>query len=157
MKIISTSGNGNFKIEDCEKGILELAYRNWFSSTAKTTFNGTEIEIKPKNIWNTSFDIFHDKEDIGDISFNWKSNAIITINNEKFLLKAIGVWGLKFEFVNENQERMLLIKPNWKWNKIKYDYDVEIISGNYDSKKIIELLIYIGFSANLHMTATMRQ
>lgn len=157
MKIISTSGTGNFKIEKDETQLVELAYKNWFSSTAKAVLNKTEIEIKPKNIWNSSFDIIHDGNLVGDIIFNWKSDAIISIDNEKYMMKAIGIWGLKFEFINENQDRICLIKPNLKWNKVKYDYDIELVSGNYDLDKLIELLIYVGFSVNLHMTATMRQ
>lgn len=157
MKIISTPGNGNFKIENNEHKLLELNYKNWFSSTASTNFNNKEIEIRPKNFWHSSFDIFHNGKDVGDISFNWMSNAIITIKNEKYLLKAIGLWGLKFEFLDENEDRMFLIKPSLKWNKLKYDYEIELIAENYELNQLIELLIYVGFGANLHMTATMRQ
>jgi len=156
MKINSTSGNGNFKIINNNHELLELKYKNWFSSKAKTKLNNTEIEIKPKNLWNTSFDIYHNGIDVGDITFNWKTNAIITINDDKYLFKAIGLWNLKFELVNENEDRIFLIKPNYKWKKMKYDYEIEIISDTYKLYKLTELLIYVGFGANLHMTATMR-
>lgn len=157
MKIISTSGNGNFKIVEHESEFLELSYKNWFSSNASAHFNNKEIEIRPKNFWNTSFDIFRDGVDVGDIAFNWMSNAIISIDNERFLLKSIGIWSLKFEFLNEREDRLFLIKPSLNWKKMKYDYEIEIISEDYSLNRLVELLVYIGFSANLHMTATMRQ
>lgn len=157
MKINSTTGTGNFKIENDENEFLELKYKNWFSSNAKTQYNNKEIEIKPKNFWNTSFDIFHNGKDVGDITFNWMSNAMITINEDVYLLKAIGMWDLKFELITENNDRIFLIKPNLKWQKLKYDYDIELISPNHELNKSIELLIYVGFATNLHMTATMRQ
>lgn len=156
MKINSASRNGNFNILNNDIKLLELKYKNWFSSTAKTEFNNLEIEIKPKNIWNTSFDIYHNGIDVGDITFNWKSNAIITINEDKYLFKAIGLWDLKFELLNENEDRIFLIKPNYKWKKLKYDYEIELTSETYELNRQIELLIYVGFGANLHMTATMR-
>ncbi len=157
MKIKSISGKGNFKIEIDDKEFLELSYKNWFSSNAKTKFNDTEIEIKPKNIWNTTFDIFHDGKDVGDITFNWMSNAVIDINENKYLLKAIGFLNFQFELIDENQDRIFLIKPNLNWKKMKYDYDIKVIAENEDFNKLIELLIYVGFGANLHMTATMKQ
>lgn len=156
MKIKSTSGKGNFNIVINDNQLLELNYKNWFSSTANTKFNGLEIEIKPKNLWNTSFDIFHNGIDVGDITFNWKSNAIITVNDNKYLFKAIGIWGLKFELLDENEDRIFLIKPSYKWKKMKYDYEIELTNEAYELNKQVELLIYAGFGANLHMTATMR-
>ena len=157
MKINSTTGTGNFKIESDEKEYLELKYKNWFSSVAKTQFDNKEIEIKPKNFWNTSFDIYHNEKNVGDIKFNWMSNAMITIGEEVFLLKTIGMWDLKFELINKNKDRVFLIKPDLKWKKIKYDYEIELTSEDYELNKLIELLIYVGFSTNLYMTATMQQ
>jgi len=157
MKIKSISGTGNFKIENNEKEVLELTYKSRFSSTARTKFNNVSIEIKPKNIWNTSFDIFHNGMDVGDISFNWMSNAAITINEDKYLLRTIGFWGINFELINEDEDKIFFIKPNLNWKKGKYDYTIEVIVENYELIKIIELLIYVGFGVNLHMTATMKQ
>jgi len=155
MKIYSTSGNGNFKIQSDNNDLLELEYKNWFSSIANTNLDNIEIEIRPKNFWNTSFEIFHDGKDIGDIIFNWRGDAVITVNNEKYLFKALE-WNSKFELLNENENRIVLIIPNYRWEKNKYDYEIEIVSENFDFSRLVELLIYVGFSANLHMTATLR-
>ena len=155
MKIYSTSDNGNFKIQSDNKDLLELEYKNSFSSIASTNLDNTEIEIRPKNIWNSSFDIFHDGKDAGNIIFNWRGDAVITINNEKYLFKAIE-WNSKFELLNEKEEKIVLIIPNYKWEKKKYDYELEVVTENFDFSRLVELLIYVGFSANLHMTATLR-
>lgn len=158
MKIISTSNGKNFNIQRNDgHSFLELKYKNWFSSTATAHFNDKEIQIKPKNIWGTSFDIFHNGIDVGDISFNWLSNAVISINEQKYLFKAIGLWNLKFELINEEEKRIALIKPSLKWMKLKYDYEIELIENDENTDQFIELLAYVGFAANLHMTATMRQ
>jgi hypothetical protein len=155
MKIYSISGNGNFKIQSDNNDLLELEYKNWFSSIANTNLDNTEIEIRPKNFWNSSFDIFHNGKDVGNIIFNWRGDAVITINNEKYLFKAIE-WNSKFELLNDKEDKIVLIKPNYKWEKKKYDYELEIVTENFDFSRLVELLIYVGFTANLHMTATLR-
>jgi len=155
MKIYSTSGNGNFKIQSDKNDLLELEYKNWFSSIANTNFDNTEIEIRSKNFWNSSFDIFHSGKDVGNIIFNWRGDALITINNEKYLFKAIE-WNSKFELLNDKEEKIVLIKPNYKWEKKKYDYELEVVTDYFDFSRLVELLIYVGFTANLHMTATLR-
>jgi hypothetical protein len=155
MKIYSTSGNGNFKIQSDNNDLLELEYKNWFSSIASTNLNNRKIEIRPKNFWNSSFDIFHNGKGVGNIIFNWRGDAVITINNEKYLFKAIE-WNSKFELLNEKEDKIVLITPNYKWEKKKYDYELEVVTENFDFSRLVELLIYVGFSANLHMTATLR-
>ena len=155
MKICSVSGTGNFTIRSDHKDLLEVEYKNGFSSIAKTKLSNTEIEIRPKNFWNTSFEIYHDGNDVGEIMFNWMGDAAITINNEKYLLKALE-WNAKFELFHETENGVFFIKPNYQWDKKKYDYEINVVSKNIDFSRLVELLIYVGFSANLHMTATLR-
>ena len=58
MQLKSTSATGNFELEtNTGEKLLEFTYSNWFSSDARTSFQSTEIEIKPKNIWSSKFDI----------------------------------------------------------------------------------------------------
>lgn len=61
MKIISSSGKGNFKLIKNDDEVCELVYTNWFSEKAKAVLNGNNIEIKPKNIWTSKVDIFKNK------------------------------------------------------------------------------------------------
>ena len=60
LKLQSISHQGDFRLmkDDIER--FELKYSDWFSSDAATQFNGQTIEIRPKNIWNSKFDIFKD-------------------------------------------------------------------------------------------------
>ena len=96
MKIVSSSGKGNFKLTKNDKEICELVYSNWFSDEAKTVLNGNNIEIKPKNIWTSKVDINKNDNNIGDITFNLKSQMIIRLENPNrkefnFVLKILRV------------------------------------------------------------------
>ena len=157
MKIISTSGKGNFKIERDSVEILELVYQNWFSSTASTTYNKTEIEIKSKNVWGSKFDIFKNQIDKGDIIFNWKGDIIIRLidqsNNESsWLLKSKGFWKQQFELSDENDNLVCILRPNMNWSKLNYNYEIEYFLDTIDQEMIIQLIIYCGFGINLYMT-----
>ena len=159
MQIESTSASGNFEIKSNGKKLLKLTYSNWFASNALTSFDSNNIEIKPKNIWQSKFDIIKDGIDKGDISFNWKGNVIIKLENEnkvqnQYLLKAIGFWKLGFELIDEKENKILSLKPNFNWKKVNYNYEVEL-NNQEDCKESIELLIYSGFGANLYMTMMM--
>ena len=94
MKIISSSGKGNFKLIKNDDEVCELAYTNWFSEKAQTALNGNNIVIKPKNIWTSKVDIFKNESQIGDITFNLKGHMVIRLqkaNGKEFnyLLKNI--------------------------------------------------------------------
>ncbi|WP_182835547.1 hypothetical protein [Flagellimonas lutimaris] len=49
MKIVSSSGKGNFKLIEQNREIRELVYTNWFSEKAKMLLNGNKFEIKGKD------------------------------------------------------------------------------------------------------------
>jgi hypothetical protein len=154
MQLKSTSATGNFELEtNTGEKLLEFTYSNWFSSNARTSFQSTEIEIKPKNIWSSKFDIVKNGVDKGDISFNWKGNVIIRLENDdtsesQYLLRAIGYWKLGFELVDEKERKIALLKPNFNWSKFSYNYEIELADGFQADTRRIELLIYSGFGAN---------
>ena len=157
MKIVSSSGTGNFIIKKESQAVLELKYQNWFSSKASTSFGGQSIEIRPKNIWCSKFDIFRSNQDKGDIIFNWKGHIIIRIIDDdakenSYLLKAKGFWKQHFELTNEKGDLVFVLKPSMNWKKLSYNYEVEKISDEYGEKMLTELLVYCGFGANLYMT-----
>lgn len=155
MKIVSSSGKGNFKLTENNKDICELVYKNWFSEQAKTILNGNLIEIKPKNIWTSRVDIYKDKTIIGDITFNLKGHMVIRLEKENgkefnYLLKNKSKWKLRFEVFNESKIQQFSLKSVNNWTKLNYDYDVEM--ANYNSEFAIEeLLIYCGYAANLYL------
>ncbi|MEQ8924303.1 MAG: hypothetical protein RLO81_00745 [Fulvivirga sp.] len=155
MKIVSSSGKGNFKLTDRNKEICELVYNNWFSDKAKTVLNGNNIEIKPKNIWTSKVDIYKNNTNIGDITFNLKGQMIIRLEKSNgtecnYVLKNMAKWKLKFEVYNESETlQFSLISVN-NWSKLNYDYDIEMADFNSEFE-IEELLVYCGYASNLYL------
>ncbi|MDT0685925.1 aminotransferase [Autumnicola psychrophila] len=155
MKIVSSSGKGNFKIIKNDQEVCELVYNNWFSDKAQTVLNRNNIEIKPKNIWTSKVDIFTNKKKIGDITFNLKGHMVIRLEKEdskeyNYLLKNKAKWKLRFEVYNESEILQFSLNSVNKWNKLNYDYNVEV--ADYNSEfELEELLIYCGYAANLYL------
>jgi hypothetical protein len=161
MQIKSTSAKGSFEIKNNNgERLLELTYSNWFAVNAKTSFDSIDIQIKPKNIWLSKFDILKNGTDKGDIAFNWKGNIIVRLeidnkSENQYLLKAVGFWKLGFELLDEKERKILSLKPNFNWKKISYNYEIELADNQKENKEIIELLIYSGFGANLYKAMMM--
>ena len=155
MKIVSSSGKGDFKLIEENKVICELVYENWFSGKAKTIIVGNKIEIKPKNIWTSKVDIFKNENKIGDISFSLKGYMVISLvkpngTEISYVLKNKDKWKLQFGAYNENEILQFSMVSANNWKKLNYNYYVEM--AEYDSSiKIEELLIYMGYAANLYL------
>ena len=77
MKIKSTDSKGSFVIKNEMMDLLTVHYEKWFSSQAKTNLNGIELIIKPRNIWQSKFDILKNEIDKGDNSLiNFKTLSL---------------------------------------------------------------------------------
>jgi len=154
----STSSKGSFQLLRDGHHRFELAYKGWFSSNARSAYNGQSIEIKSKNIWMSKFDIWKDGQDCGDIIFNWMSHVIIRLTRadgsgeDEFLLKHRGILSTQYELWNADERHLLTLKAGFNWSKFKYNYSVEDEDHEYPQDVLDELLIYCGFAANLHMT-----
>ncbi len=138
-----------------DEEICELVYKNWFSETAKTSLNGNNIEIKPKNIWTSRVDIFKNEAKIGDITFNLKGQMVIRLIKSygkelNYVLKNRAQWKLRFDIFNESDVHQFSLNSTNTWTKLNYDYDIEM--KEYDSEfEIEELLLYCGYAANLYL------
>lgn len=156
MEIVSKLSNKGFTIRDETGDLIEVSYKSYFSSIAKTTFEGTEIEIKPKNVWNSKFDIIKNNVDCGDIHFNWKGHIIIqfydeTMLEKKWLITPKGFTSRWFEVTDEQDELYIKISSKINWKSLKYNYDVEQQSMDISASDFLELLIYCAYGINLYM------
>ena len=156
MKIESSSGRGNFKVINGNWEILELKYEKWYSSKANARYRSQDIQIKSKDFWGSKFLILKNKQEIGNITFNWKGYAIISLLDEEgsqhqYFMKAKGLLKLRFEVRNEADELVLTMKTVNKWNKLNLDYQIEKTEHEppFDEH---EFLLYCGYTANMYVS-----
>lgn len=156
MKIVSNSHRGDFQLVEDSVQILEMKYNNWFSGKAQAFFKGQHLEIKPKNLWSSKFNICKNGKEAGSIVFNMSGKINIRIKNEEgqelsFILKPKGMLKLRFELLDEAETSVLMLSTVNYWSKLRYDYQVEL-GEMIPELDVQELLIYCGYAANLYMT-----
>lgn len=154
MRIESKSAKGDFQLISGRKVLATLKYENWFSSKASAEIEGSNLKIQPNNIWFSRFIIYRNEVEIGDLVFNWKGEMIVSIkdlNNKKhqYLIKAKGVWKLRFEVIDGRENQLCVLSPKGQWTKLNYDYDIES-QRSLSNKDHTELLIICTYAVNLY-------
>jgi hypothetical protein len=153
--IISKGGIGEFKVLDSSNNYITVfSYKNWFSSSGSANTSIGKVEIKAIDGWESSFHVFCDGNDVGEIHFNWKGNIIITLettSGEKrtLMLKSVSLksdWTLE----DENENIVLKLHSDTHWTKVDYRYDVQLLR-DIDIP-IPLLLITCGYGTNLNMS-----
>ena len=131
--------------------VTTFQYNGWFSSDGRTETGNNTVEIKAKNVWASKFDVFIDGIDKGDILFNWKGEIIIRLDTDgvekSYRLKSRGLWNMHFELEDEQEQRLLLLQPAFKWDRLNYEYQV---SGEQEPSILLILTSIYGI--NLYMT-----
>jgi hypothetical protein len=153
--IISKGGIGEFKVlTSTNDYITVFSYKNWFSSSGTANTNLGLVEIKAMDGWESSFHVFCDRKDIGEIHFNWKGNIIITLEDDRgekktFQLRSVS---LKSDWVleDEQEETILKLHSDTHWTKVDYRYDVDLLRDV--GVPVPLLLIACGYGTNLNMS-----
>ncbi len=141
----------SFKIiEDKSKAIIleliyiELPYRN----DGKFIYKDANYKIKSANMWGTKFDLYKSENDIGDISYNWKGEIIIRLENafqftKHFILKASDYSGTKYELRDFLTNKIFKIDLIATLDVDHYDYHFEIeeLVVEEDENEIDEMLL----------------
>ncbi|PHN08271.1 aminotransferase [Flavilitoribacter nigricans] len=155
MKIQASSVRGNFKVVNGNWEILELKYEKWFSTKASARYRSQDIRIQAKDFWGSKYMILKNKKEIGEISFNWKGHVVIKLTDtdgvdHEYVMKGKGMWKLRFEIFDENEDLVLSMFSINKWNKLNLDYRIEKTEHEppFDEH---EFLLYCGYAANLYV------
>ena len=99
--------------------------------------------------------ISENNENIGNIKYNWKGHISIELvsmakSKKTYLLKSKGFWKRYFELIDESKNIVLILYPKHSFKG--YSYTPEVLNDNLSEKEVIEILIYLGFGANLYMS-----
>ena len=155
LKIEPVSLRGNFIITNNSEKVLELKYKKWYSKKAESIYHGHKINISPTSLWNNKFMISKNNENIGNIKYNWKGHISIELvstakRKKTYLLKSKGFWKRYFELIDESENIVLTLHP--KHSMKGYSYTPKVLNDSISEKEVIEILIYLGFGANLYMS-----
>jgi hypothetical protein len=153
--IISKGGVGEFKVlTSANDYITVFSYKNWFSSAGSANTDLGKVEIKAMDGWESSFHVFLEGKDIGEIHFNWKGHIIITLETKSGERKTLQLRNvsLKSDWIleDENEKQILKLHSDTHWTRADYRYEVQML-GEIDIPIPI-LLITCGYGTNLNMS-----
>ena len=110
-----------------ENPIGILKYDSWFSFKSEIILeDNTVYHVQPKGFWGTTIELKKDDTVLLNFKMNWNGNIVINTKFEEverdFILKHKGV--LKSSYVLQDKDglELLVIQPDFKWNKFRYDY-----------------------------------
>jgi len=114
-------------INDQEIG--RLKYEKWFSFKAEMILEGTRTyQIEPKGFWGTTIELKQNEIILLNFKMNWNGNIIINTRFDEierdFMLKHKGILKDSYVLLNKEEEDLLVIKPDFKWSKFNYDYNI---------------------------------
>jgi hypothetical protein len=147
----------HFSLTINEKEIGKLTYEKWFSFNAEMILDGdSTYQIEPKGFWGTTIELKQNDQVLMNFKMSWNGNIIIHSNfdgmERDFVLKHKGILKESYVLLNKEEEDLLVVKPDFKWNKFNYDYQITTTDrfDNYGFNTI--LLLTTIHCVNYYMT-----
>ncbi len=120
-----------------------LDYTTWMQIKAKIELaDGRILEIQGADFWHTSLQATDAGTMVATMKFNWKGEMIISINDgHTYKLKHRGILNSAYVVLNEHDEELMVLHPNFQFRKMSYSYTIET-SGDAMDPQMILLAIY---------------
>lgn len=147
MKVykVRSADTKNFSVTTNDQEIGKLKYGKWFSFKAEMIVEGgMTYQIEPKGFWGTTVELKQDETILLNFTMNWNGNIIINSRFDEterdFILKHKGIFKESYILTNKEGEDLLVIKPDFKWNKFNYDYDI-VTTDHFDKLSFNTILL----------------
>jgi hypothetical protein len=149
MKLHCTNRK-TFELSDNSEKLGQLHYDGFFTFRCQASVGNENYDIKPTGVFGTSMSVTRDGKEVANLKMNWKGNIIISLQNgEELVLKATGIFMNNYVLEDKDQQKILLLKPDFDWTKFSYQYDI-----SYDQRpKDLLLVLLAVYSANYFIAA----
>jgi hypothetical protein len=153
------SKNSTFDVTKDDKLIGKIIYKSWFKFNAVIEIpNNPNYQVEPKGFWETTIEVRDGERILLKFKMNWNGEIVIqTYFNDiekGYIFKHRGFF--KDSFILKDQEgiELLAMKPNLKWSKMNYEYEITASDSfeTFSNKEI--LLISSLHCANFYMAGT---
>ena len=147
---IQCTDNMTFELTDGSEKLGHLTYNGLFSFKAQALVGKDNYKITPKGIFSPIITITQNNTEVASMQMNWKGHIIISFpNRQEFILKATGTFFNKYVLEDQNQQKLMLLNPDFNWAKFTYTYTI-----SYDTKPQDLLLVLLAtYSANYYLAA----
>lgn len=153
--IRATSGKGDAELLDqAGTPAASIQYEGWMSNRAWGKAGGQDFEIRPKNKWWSGFYILVNGDLTGEITFNWKLDAIIRMPGFQqqecaYRLKPSGFFTQRLVLEDEIKDSILTLTPKLRWFAMYFDYQVRLQETQYLETPVELMLMICTYAANI--------
>lgn len=157
---VKSTNSLTFDLTKEEVLIGELIYKSWFKFNATIGIaNDSAYQVEPKGFWGTTIEVKDHEKVILKFKMNWSGDIVIqTYFNDiekDYIFKHRGVFKESFLLIDQEGMELLVVKPQWKWNKMSYGYQITT-SDSFEMLSNKELLLLNSIHcANYYMSVMM--
>ncbi len=139
---VNSTNSRNFSLTKNNAVIGELTYSKWYSFNAEIALADQSIyTLEPKGFWDSKIELKKEGKALLYFAMGWKGIVVHFIDSEeKFLLKPKGLLSSKYILVDTNETELLTVEPDFKWNKLSLDFNIET-STEFDNFEKNEVLL----------------
>lgn len=150
-----------FELAKGDQLIGKLSYKSWFKFNAVIEIaNNSNYRVEPKDFWGATIELRDGEKLLLKFKMNWSGEIIVqTYFNDAekgYIFKQKGIFKDSFLLIDpEEGTELLVMKPQMKWNKMNYGYQVTT-SGIFETFPEKEILLLISLHcANYYMSMMM--
>ena len=134
-----------FELFHGNESVGRLTSNSWFSFNALIELaNNSNYQVTPKGFFGTTIEVKDEYNVLLKFKMNWNGDIVIYTyfeNIEKgYILKRRGFLNESFLLINQDGLELLALKPNLKWNKMNYEYQITT-SDQFEGYSYKELLL----------------
>jgi hypothetical protein len=147
---VKCNNTKTFELTESSERLGILRYDSLFSYKATAIVSNDDYEIIPKGIFSTHMSVEKSGREVASMKMNWKGNITISFQDgHEFILKATGTFLNKYVLEDKDQQKLMLLDPDFNWAKLSYNYSI-----TYDNKPQDILLVLLAtYCANYYMSA----
>ncbi|RYD57457.1 MAG: hypothetical protein EOP56_09130 [Sphingobacteriales bacterium] len=139
-----------FELTDGDEKLGMLIYDGLFSLKAHATIGNDSYEIKSSGLFSTSMVVIKEENEMAKMKMNWKGQIIISYKDERtYILKPAGMFMNKYVIEDSNEQKLMLLTPDFNWSKFTYNYNI-----SYEQRPQDTLLVLLAvYAANYYITS----
>ncbi len=118
-----------FELTQGERLIGKLFYKSWFKFNAAIEMaNNRNYQVEPKGFWGTTIEVKDNEKVLLKFKMNWSGEIVLqTFSNDLekgYTFKHRGIFKESFILADQEGVELLVMKPDFKWKKMGYEYQV---------------------------------
>ncbi|MGV3503445.1 MAG: hypothetical protein ACO1O1_07030 [Adhaeribacter sp.] len=151
-----------FEVTKEDELVGKLTYESWFKFNALIEIaNNSTYQVEPKGFWGTTIQVKDGEKVVLEFSMNWNGEIILQSYfaglEKDYIFKHKGIFKESYLLIDRDGVEQLVMKPDLKWKKMDYEYQVTT-SETFEALSNKEILLMASLHcANYYMSLMMAQ